>query len=71
MACDVAQYIAITAQAKAKYSAKMVYEWANTPSAGQTPVQVLSPQTAEASSIPLPVEKPANFPVRKTAHKKS
>ena len=67
MACAVAQYIAVTAQAKAKYSAKIVYEWANTPNADQT----LAPLVADAGNIPLPIEKPANFLVRKTVHKKS
>lgn len=75
MACDVAQYIALKAQAKAKYSAKLAYEWANTSDAAQTPIvaaiQVASPQTAEAGDIPVPIERPAKLLARKTAHKKS
>ena len=71
MACDVAHYIAVTAQTKAKYSAKIVYEWANTPDGGHTSVQLLEPQAAQASNIPLPIEKPAILLLRKTVHKKS
>lgn len=70
MACNVAQYIAATAQAKAKYSAKIVYEWANSPDVGQVSVHVLPTQTADADNIPLPIEKPANLLVRKPAHQK-
>jgi hypothetical protein len=71
MACNVAQYIAVAAQAKAKYSAKIVYEWANTPDVVPSTVEALPSQTANAESIPLPIEKPANLLARKTAHKKS
>jgi hypothetical protein len=70
-ACNVAQYIAVTAQAKAKYSAKIVYEWANTRDAAQTPAPGLPIQAADANAIPLPIEKPANFLARKPPHKKS
>jgi hypothetical protein len=79
MACDVAQYIAVTAQAKAKYSAKIAYEWANTPGApkayGQAgdalAVEGQPPQTADAGDIPIPIEKPAKLLARKAAQKKS
>jgi Family of unknown function (DUF5330) len=71
MACNVAQYIAVTAQAKAKYSAKIVYEWANSPDTGHAPVQLLPLQAAEQSGVPLPLEKPADLLLRKSVHKKS
>jgi hypothetical protein len=70
MACDVGQYIAVTAQAKAKYSAKMVYEWANTPDTAKLPSQVEVVQTAEADTIPLPIERPANLLLRKAPRQK-
>jgi Family of unknown function (DUF5330) len=70
MACDVAHYIAVTTQAKAKYSAKIIYEWANTPDAVQTPTGLSPTQTADAVNIPLPMEKPANLLLRKAAHQK-
>lgn len=69
-ACNVAQYIAVTTEAKVKYSAKVVYEWANTPDEKESTVHVLDPQTADAGDIPLPVEKPANLFQRKTACQK-
>ena len=61
MACDVGQYIATTAQAKAKYSAKIIYEWAN--AEGQTAKPALAPngETAEALAIPVPVERPQHL----------
>jgi Family of unknown function (DUF5330) len=71
MACDVAHYLAITAQAKAKYSARIIYEWANEPEASPAAVRVLDTQTAEATGIPLPMEKPVNLIQRKVPHKKS
>ena len=58
MACDVGEYIAVTAQAKAKYSAKIIYEWANEDSQRQRPGQALATETAEARMVPLPVERP-------------
>jgi Family of unknown function (DUF5330) len=66
MACDVGHYIAVTAQAKAKYSAKMMYEWANTPDATKAKVV----QMAESEVIPLPMERPANLLSRKAPRQK-
>jgi Family of unknown function (DUF5330) len=70
LACDVGQYIAVTAQAKAKYSAKIIYEWANTADQQQTPVHVLTNETAEATAIPVPLEKPPQLLQRKINHQK-
>jgi hypothetical protein len=70
LACDVGQYIAVTAQAKARYSAKIVYEWANTADHAPASVRVLSTETAEAVAIPLPLEKPVQLMQRKINHQK-
>ncbi len=70
MACNVAQYIAVTAEAKTKYSAKIVYEWANTRDNGDKAVHVLGTQTADSGRVPLPIEKPANLLLRKALHQK-
>ena len=70
MACDVGQYIAVTAQAKAKYSAKIIYEWANEDNAQKTAAPVLTTETAEAPFIPLPLEKPEQLMARWNSQQK-
>ena len=69
MACEVGQYLMATAEAKAKYSAKMIYEWANVQD--HSAVRLLPPQDLATQAVPLPIERPADLMANRTLHKKS
>ena len=54
-ACATGQYLAATLEGKARYSARLLYEWAN-----PTP----APQIQTTQVKPLPVPKPGQPPLR-------
>jgi Family of unknown function (DUF5330) len=49
--CGTAQYLAVTLEGKAKYSARMIYEWANESSAGLSHKQPTLQELAAADPI--------------------
>jgi hypothetical protein len=49
--CQTAGHLAITIEAKAKYSAKLIYEWANDASEGKATGTGLPPDLATADPI--------------------
>lgn len=49
--CETAGKLAVTMEGKAKYSAKLIYEWANDASQGEPRRSVLPPDLAEADPI--------------------
>jgi hypothetical protein len=67
--CSTAQYFATTLQGKAKYSARLVYQWANDAGVAakpaEAPGQMVAQQTAPAQPVPIPVAAPA---LRKKTH---
>ncbi len=65
--CSTAFYFATTLQGKAKYSAKLIYQWANENGAAPQPAQVPTQQVAQT---PPKLEPPAVVPValRKKTH---
>ena len=67
--CSTAQYFATTLQGKAKYSAKLIYQWANesgvaTPPQAET-TQMMAEAAPKSEPVPIPTPAPA---LRKKTH---
>ncbi len=67
--CSTAQYFVTTLEGKAKYSAKLIYQWANESGVAATPTDPTTQMMAEAEPksepVPIPTLPPA---LRKKTH---
>ena len=66
--CSTAFYFASTLQGKAKYSAKLIYQWANESGAAPKPAQAEAQQVAQAPLEKLEPPAVVPLPLRRKTH---